>query len=105
MNKAIILCLLSAISLSFTDYGYNGSTTGVVTLVGGIIKTKNLIDNKKYKRKDCPVCKGKGWYVSGDGIEKVPCGYCEPDNTESLTHPPIIISGSTPDCKTRVIKK
>lgn len=111
MNKAIILCLLSAISLSLAEYGYNGSTTSVVTLVGGIIKTKNMVDTKKYKRKDCPVCKGKGWYVSGDGIEKVPCGYCEPDSSQNgqqeLVHPPIIISGSTSpqDCKTRVIKK
>jgi hypothetical protein len=23
------------------------------------------------------VCKGKGWYISGDGIKKVDCGYCE----------------------------
>ena len=36
---------------------------------------------KKYKRKDCPVCKGKGFYISGDGISKVDCGYCEAEKT------------------------
>ena len=30
------------------------------------------------RRMDCPVCKGKGWYISGDGIEKIECQYCEP---------------------------
>lgn len=65
------------------SYSYNGSTTAAVTLVGGVISAKHQIDNKKYKRKDCPVCKGKGWYISGDDIQKVPCGYCEPENVPS----------------------
>ena len=74
MNKVISICLLSSIVL-FGTYGYNGSTTAAVTLVGGIMKAKHVENVKKYKRKDCPVCKGKGWYISGDGIEKVDCGY------------------------------
>ena len=54
-------------------------TTAVVTLTGGIVKA-SLKDEvvEKYKRKDCPVCKGKGWYLSGDGIAKINCQYCEP---------------------------
>lgn len=81
MNKTIVFSLLSSI-LFFSTYGYNGSTTAVVTLVGGIIKAQHVDGNLKYKRKDCPVCKGKGWYLSGDGIKKVECGYCEPDSKE-----------------------
>ena len=55
------------------------STTAVVTLAGGIIKASQKDDVvEKYKRKDCPVCKGKGWYLSGDGIAKINCQYCEP---------------------------
>lgn len=55
------------------------STTAVVALTGGIVKA-SLKDEvvEKYKRKDCPVCKGKGWYLSGDGIAKINCQYCEP---------------------------
>ena len=55
------------------------STTAVVTLAGGIVKASQKDDVvEKYKRKDCPVCKGKGWYLSGDGIAKINCQYCEP---------------------------
>lgn len=56
---------------------YNGSSTAVVVAVGAHIKARDSLITIKYNRKDCPVCKGKGWYISGDGIEKVACGYCE----------------------------
>lgn len=75
------LCL-GALILS-SSFSYNGSTTAPVIIAGGIIKAKSVeveVD-KKYKRKDCPVCKGKGWYMSGDNIKKVECGYCEPETT------------------------
>lgn len=78
-----ILVGLLATSIVFFTYGFNGSTTSAVCLVGGVIKAKNIVDNSKYKRKDCPICKGKGWYMSGDKISKVDCGYCEPDNKDS----------------------
>lgn len=103
MNKAVILLLMSSVLVSFSDYGYNGSTTSAVTLVGGIIKAKHIDKEKKYPRKKCPVCKGTGKYLSGDKIEMVDCGYCEPESKEeSVTHPPAVIS---PDCKTKVHKK
>ena len=78
---------------------YKGSTKASVTLAGGIIKAKHVEENgKKYKRKDCPVCKGKGKYLSGDGIKWVDCGYCEPDSgSVSVTHPPIIIKQNCPN--------
>lgn len=105
MNKIIAVILMGSFLLA-SNYGYNGSTTAAVTLVGGVIKSKHIDSVKKYKRKDCPVCKGKGWYISGDGIAKVDCGYCELDKSEQplseITHPPAILK---PDCKTRVIKK
>jgi hypothetical protein len=77
MIKLFLPILLGSIVL-FSNMPYSGSTLATVTLAGGIIKAKNLENpTKKYKRKDCPVCKGKGWYISGDGIKKVDCGYCE----------------------------
>ena len=45
---------------------------------------------EKYKRKDCPVCKGKGWYISGDGIAKVDCGYCEEEPKENIQEPVVV---------------
>jgi hypothetical protein len=55
----------------------------VVTIAGAIIKSNSVTVIEKYKRKDCPVCKGKGWYISGDGIKKVDCGYCEPEEKKT----------------------
>ena len=76
---------------------HNYSTTSVVTMVGSIILARQIDKPEiKYKRKDCPVCKGKGWYISGDTISKVPCGYCEPD-TAAAPNPP---SSKSPNCST-----
>jgi hypothetical protein len=96
MNKLLFLLLTFSV-LSSASF-YDGSTTASVTLAGGIIKSKSVENVKKYKRKDCPVCKGTGKYLSGDGIKMVDCGYCEP---ETKLTPPIsssngvIKSGST----------
>lgn len=89
MKSVVSLILLCSISANiFGAYGYNGSTTAAVTLAGSIIKSK-YVDNsaKKYKRKDCPVCKGQGWYWSGDKIKKVDCGYCEPEVKQIIQYP------------------
>jgi hypothetical protein len=78
MNKLFVG--LFCVGLLFSQSTYYGSTTAPVTLAGGIIKAKHTQETtQKYKRKDCPVCKGKGWYMSGDGILKIDCGYCEID--------------------------
>lgn len=100
MNKIFAILLISSVFLS-GDYGYHGSTTAAVTLVGGIIKTKHIDKEKKYPRKSCPVCKGTGKYLSGDKIKMVDCGYCEPESSE-VTHDPITVDLN---CKTKVIKK
>lgn len=61
------------------SYSYKGSTTASVVLAGSVVKSTHKEDSvKKHKRQDCPVCKGKGWYMSGDGIKKIECTYCEP---------------------------
>jgi hypothetical protein len=102
MNKALCAILVGSI-LFVSNYGYNGGTTASVTLVGGIIKAKHVNQDKKYPRKNCPVCKGTGKYLSGDGIKMVDCGYCTPETKESeVTHPPAILKS---DCETRVYKK
>lgn len=88
MNKYISILLLTGIF--FSSSSYYGSTTAPVTIAGAIIKSSQLdVDTKKHKRKDCPVCKGKGWYMSGDGIKKIDCNYCEPDQkAKTIPAPP-----------------
>lgn len=83
----VLSFVTSDISDTFTT-SYSGNTAAAVTLVGGVIKTshKDTVA-KKYKRKDCPVCKGQGWYISGDKITKVNCGYCEPDTKQESVKP------------------
>lgn len=75
MNKLIIVAMLSAPFLFGATK--SASSTSVVTLVGAHIKARDFPINMKYKRKECPVCKGTGKYISGDGIKEVDCGYCE----------------------------
>ena len=100
MNKLLGLFLISSLMV-FGSEKYSGSTTASVTLAGGIIKAQGIEVEHKYKRKDCPVCKGTGYYISGDGIKKVDCGYCEPDKKEIsqkvITHPPVVIQQNCPD--------
>jgi hypothetical protein len=111
MNKILVSILATAVL--FGSYGYNGSTTSAVTLVGGIVKAQHTESVKKYRRKDCPVCKGTGYYISGDKITKVTCGYCIPDKTESpkfnqpkvIVHPPVIIQQNCPNGVCPIPKK
>jgi len=85
MNKLFILLVLSSIIMSTNYYG---STTGAVVVAGSIIKAKQVQKTtKKYKRKDCPVCEGKGWYMSGDGIKKIDCTDCEVDKSSISINP------------------
>lgn len=86
--KCLSVILLASIFLFGSRY--EGSTTSAVTLVGGIIKAQNSPVDHKYPRKDCPICKGTGKYLSGDGIKMVDCGYCEPPKTQSVVQPSTI---------------
>ena len=96
MNK-ILVCSL-AIGFLFASNSYYGSTTAPVTLAGGIIKSKHSDDTIiKYPRKDCPVCKGKGWYMSGDGIKKIEWNYCEPEKGSSIQTPSAHSKQNCPD--------
>lgn len=82
INKTLLtICLATSIFVSHKTT--MPPTTAAVVLAGSIVSSQHDINVKKYKRKDCPVCKGKGWYISGDGIERVDCGYCEPDSKQS----------------------
>ena len=98
MKSATSLLLISTI-LVFGTAKFTGSTLSAVTLAGGVIKSKYIEHDKKYKRKDCPVCKGLGWYISGDKISKVDCGYCEPEKTPPQSQQP------NDDCKTKIIRR
>ena len=77
MNKLILPIL--AISLLFGSNRYNGGSTAPVILSGSVIKNIGNEPVQKYPRKKCPICKGTGKYLSGDGIKMVDCGYCEPE--------------------------
>lgn len=82
MKTIILLIVSSFFLLNQTNDGEIFSrtrSTAAVTIAASIIKVKNSDNTKKYPRKNCPVCKGQGWYISGDGIKKVDCGYCIPD--------------------------
>jgi hypothetical protein len=81
VSSLFVLAVMGAITLG----EFQPSSTGAVSLIGGVIKARhNVSEDTKYPRKDCPVCKGQGWYISGDGIEKVECGYCEPPKQEPV---------------------
>lgn len=100
MNKFIAFPILASIFF-FSSSSYNGSTVAPVILAGSIIKVKNTENNKKFKRKDCPVCKGTGKYLSGDKIKMVDCGYCIPEeSSDQVIHPEITILGDieSPKC-------
>ena len=77
MNK-ILIATAVALPLIFGNTANNYSTTAVITLIGAKVAASKSNEVEKYKRKNCPVCKGKGWYISGDGIAKINCQYCEP---------------------------
>lgn len=89
MRTFIYIALLASV---FGNIAHQYSTTSVVTLIGSKIKTEaqNNIE-KKYPRKDCPVCKGKGWYMSGDDISKIDCQYCEPEKKTGSNMPTQIL--------------
>jgi hypothetical protein len=108
-----LICLLLVSSVFGLGSRYDGSTTSAVTLAGGIIKSTHIEpSDHKYLRKNCPVCKGTGKYLSGDGIKMVDCGYCEPDKKQGsiskpieIVHPPVksnnIPQCTSPYCKVR----
>ena len=60
INKIICVGLLASVATVST---FKYSTVSVVTIAGAIIKANSVTVIEKYKRKDCPVCKGKGWYI------------------------------------------
>ena len=84
MNK--LFCGVLCASMLFGQSQYYGSSTAAVVIAGAVIKTIHNEVVKKYKRKDCPVCKGKGWYMSGDNIKKIDCQYCE-DTGKEISKP------------------
>ena len=90
------------LAISSIAMAQNVSSLASVTMAGGIIKAQHgdgIV--KKYNRKDCPVCEGKGWYISGDKISKVDCGYCEQEKSAAGLEP---LSTKTIE-KTRVYQK
>lgn len=81
--KTVTSVLVLAMMGFIVYESYKPSSTSAVGLVGGVIKARHSVEkDKKYPRKDCPVCLGKGRYLSGDGIKEVDCGYCEAESSK-----------------------
>lgn len=80
MSPKMIFAFAVGTSLFVSSEQPRYSTTAAVVLAGAkVASSQQDTIIEKYKRKDCPVCKGKGWYMSGDGIKKIDCQYCEPE--------------------------
>jgi hypothetical protein len=82
INKILFLMLSISILSTSSREIYNGGTLAPVILAGSVVKHLGTEIATKYKRKDCPICKGTGKYLSGDGIKMVDCGYCEPETKQ-----------------------
>ena len=81
VSSLFVLAVMGGIVLG----EFQPSSISTVSLIGGVIKARHDVsEDTKYPRNECSVCKGKGWYISGDGIEKVECGYCEPAKENPL---------------------
>lgn len=80
LNSFLILAVMGVAVVN----SLQPSSTATVSLIGGIIQARHIAEqsDSKYPRDECPVCEGKGWYMSGDGISQVECGYCEPVKQE-----------------------
>lgn len=100
--KSFIVCALLS-SMIFVASAYERSSTSVVCVSGAIIKSRWSNKEKKYPRDECPVCLGKGWYMSGDDITRVDCGYCEPKiSSLPAKNGPVCKDGK---CNTQIYKK
>jgi hypothetical protein len=76
--KILSSVLILGVMTSVVAESFKPVPTSAVSLIGGAIRARHAIsEDAKHERKDCPVCKGKGWYISGDKISRVDCGYCE----------------------------
>ena len=107
MNKILFAVLSFGILYASNDY--QGSTLAPIIVAGSVIKHEGAEIVKKYKRKDCPICKGTGKYLSGDGISMVDCGYCEPETKEQLADDPAMVNENksqctNPNCKCKECK-
>jgi hypothetical protein len=87
--KVLSSILILAAMGTIVAKDFQPSSISAVSLIGGVIRARHIAEEQdtKYPRDECPVCEGKGWYQSGDGIEKVPCGYCEPVKKEPTLDP------------------
>jgi hypothetical protein len=105
MNKLPIILLAFVFAAEISK----PSTMSGICLTAGVMLSETAdIEVVKYKRKDCPICKGKGWYISGDGIAKVDCGYCEPEKeepTDTQPEQPTQLTEPEECCKTEIIKE
>ena len=77
ISKSICFALMAVTLFSFSRPIKHETIVAATAISGAVIKHPQLNEVEKHKRKECPVCKGKGWYLSGDGLAKIDCQYCE----------------------------
>lgn len=83
--KILSNVLILTVAATVVAGSFKPTSTSAVSLIGGVIRARHIVtEDVKYDRKDCPVCKGKGWYISGDDISRVDCGYCEEKSKEEI---------------------
>lgn len=70
-------CGTKTVEKQYIDDRYTTFAAAVIVHEGIVNPAQEVSVTKKYKRSECPECKGSGVIVSGDGIHKQTCPYCE----------------------------
>ncbi len=74
----IVGCSESASNKQYPDNNFKSVIANVIVKYSIENPSDGVVDTK-YKRSECPECKGTGKLGTGDGLGGKECGYCEPD--------------------------
>jgi len=73
----LVGCGTKTIEKQYIHDFYTTEVAAVIIHEGIVNPGKDAVIANKYKRADCPECKGTGIIVSGDGLHTQVCPYCE----------------------------
>jgi hypothetical protein len=89
--KYILICLvlLTGCGETVKNYPKEQYKTIVACVVvrNHMVNPAEVINTTKYKRSECPECKGTGILKTGDGLGQTVCPYCVADNTPEPVKP------------------
>ena len=89
MNKfkyslILLLALFAGCEQAITkEYVRDQHKTVIASVIAKNNETTPTVVVTKYKRSECPECKGKGVVTSGDGLHTSECNACVPDGSPS----------------------